>query len=402
MGMNGLPFEAGQEVECRSFIPGYRGAWFRCKIKEYGLRQARLSSSMEYIDFPDEKVKWTRVYQKIPGVNKKSKSLKVQLMLRPRFPPIYNRSTIPDANTRAEVVVIVNDDWKVGDLVDWWKDGCYWSGRITEILGNESLKFDLPPPPDGEGYSYEVSSKELRPSLDWSPENGWTVPTPMLELSETDKEPPHSHHLMMMTCHFRNWHLKMNAMHEINCEESECVHPCARVMKPGEVPSCTFHAVGDENRCLQAFATASHRSPSSHVSASSLQPPKGLEEMAKQPLGTIKTMEKPPPDVNVGSDMADSGIAKASCSDSVSSSHVKSEPKGMRRTAAGEDRVDSNGSLKKMKTDRNMVLNSTKSDTLEAAILDLEELVSRVKWMKGVLEIGMPWTSATRPTWKFL
>ncbi|KAM1923915.1 hypothetical protein ACFX15_021761 [Malus domestica] len=363
MGMNGLPFEAGQEVECRSFIPGYRGAWFRCKIKEYGLRQARLSSSMEYIDFPDEKVKWTRVYQKIPGLSKKSKSLKVQLMLRPQFPPIYNRSTIPDANTRAEVVVIVNDDWKVGDLVDWWKDGCYWSGRITEILGNESLKFDLPPPPDGEGYSYEVSSKELRPSLDWSPENGWTVPTPM---------------------------------------ESECVHPCARVMKPGEVPSCTFHAVGDENRCLQAFATASHRSPSSHVSASSLQPPKGLEEMAKQPLGTIKTMEKPPPDVNVGSDMADSGIAKASCSDSVSSSHVKSEPKGMRRTAAGEDRVDNNGSLKKMKTDRNIVLNSTKSDTLEAAILDLEELVSRVKWMKGVLEIGMPWTSATRPTWKFL
>lgn len=32
MGMNGLPFEAGQEVECRSFIPGYRGAWFRCKV----------------------------------------------------------------------------------------------------------------------------------------------------------------------------------------------------------------------------------------------------------------------------------------------------------------------------------------------------------------------------------
>lgn len=85
-------------------------------------------------------MKWTRVYQKIPGVSKKSKSLKVQLMLRPRFPPIYNRSTIPDANARAEVVVIVNDDWKVGDLVDWWKDGCYWSGRITEILGNESFK----------------------------------------------------------------------------------------------------------------------------------------------------------------------------------------------------------------------------------------------------------------------
>lgn len=34
----------------------------------------------------------------------------------------------------------------------------------------------LPEPPWGEGKSYEAFSKDLRPSLDWSPEHGWTVP----------------------------------------------------------------------------------------------------------------------------------------------------------------------------------------------------------------------------------
>lgn len=29
----------------------------------------------------------------------------------------------------------------------------------------------------GEGALYEVSFKDLRPSLEWSPDFGWTVPT---------------------------------------------------------------------------------------------------------------------------------------------------------------------------------------------------------------------------------
>lgn len=64
-------------------------------------------------------------------------------MLRPYFPPVYHESTMPDVNTIAEVVVLVGDVWKVGDLVDWWKDGCYWSGRVTEVLGNEKVKVIL-------------------------------------------------------------------------------------------------------------------------------------------------------------------------------------------------------------------------------------------------------------------
>ena len=36
---------------------------------------------------------------------------------------------------------------------------------------------ELLPPPLGEGKSYQASFCDLRPSLDWSVEDGWTVPT---------------------------------------------------------------------------------------------------------------------------------------------------------------------------------------------------------------------------------
>ncbi|KAL0348962.1 UNVERIFIED_CONTAM: hypothetical protein Sangu_1124000 [Sesamum angustifolium] len=37
-------------------------------------------------------------------------------------------------------------------------------------------KIELHPPPLGEGSSYEIHLKDIRPSLDWSPQCGWTVP----------------------------------------------------------------------------------------------------------------------------------------------------------------------------------------------------------------------------------
>jgi hypothetical protein len=61
-------------------------------------------------------------------------------MVRPQFPPIYCESQMPDVNSILEVVVIVDDVWKVGDLVDWLMDHCYWSGRVTELLGDEHVK----------------------------------------------------------------------------------------------------------------------------------------------------------------------------------------------------------------------------------------------------------------------
>ncbi|XP_057771376.1 uncharacterized protein LOC130991282 isoform X6 [Salvia miltiorrhiza] len=58
-------------------------------------------------------------------------------------------------------------------------------GQLVEVRSFEAgfrgawfrCKIDLTPPPLGEGSSYKGLLKDLRPSLDWSPEHGWTVPT---------------------------------------------------------------------------------------------------------------------------------------------------------------------------------------------------------------------------------
>lgn len=61
-------------------------------------------------------------------------------MVRPQFPRIYRESQMPDVSTILEVAVIVVDSWQVGNLVDWWTDGCHWSGRVVEVLGDDKVK----------------------------------------------------------------------------------------------------------------------------------------------------------------------------------------------------------------------------------------------------------------------
>lgn len=51
-------------------------------------------------------------------------------MVRPIRP--RHQSEVLDEEEEEEVVV-VNGVWKVGDLVDWWKDDCYWSGTVQEV-----------------------------------------------------------------------------------------------------------------------------------------------------------------------------------------------------------------------------------------------------------------------------
>ncbi|KAL0457065.1 UNVERIFIED_CONTAM: hypothetical protein Slati_1045700 [Sesamum latifolium] len=142
-----LHFQVGELAEARSFQCGYR------------------------------ELKWTKLYQQVPPLHVgKAKEKHRELMLRPCYPPIHNKNQMPQVSEISEVAVIVDDSWKVGDLVDWWTTDCYWSGRITKLLGDDKAEIELHPPPRGEGSSYEVHLKDLRPSLDWSPQCGWTVP----------------------------------------------------------------------------------------------------------------------------------------------------------------------------------------------------------------------------------
>lgn len=83
----------------------------------------------------------TKVYQK----NKYDRlsaprEKKSHLMLRPCFPPHYSESQMVNLHNISGVIAIVVDEWKVGDLVDWWYEGCYWSGRITRLLGSDKVQ----------------------------------------------------------------------------------------------------------------------------------------------------------------------------------------------------------------------------------------------------------------------
>lgn len=47
-------------------------------------------------------------------------------------------------------------------------------------------------------------------------------------------------------------------------------------------------------------------------------------------------------------------------------------------------------------------LNSMSSNTVEAALFDLEELVNRIKWLKDVLNMRVPLPGIKQSSWKFL
>lgn len=170
-----LPFKTGQTVEARCWEDGYRRAWFRCKIKKIDRREGELIALLDYFDYPDEKWTWTDLYQEPPCQSRESEETR-QLMLRPEYPPVHLKNEMSNVSLNSEVTLIVDGTWKEGDLVDWWVDNCYWSGKVTKLLCNDKAEIELMPPPLGEGSTYEVFIKDLRPSLNWSPKFGWLVP----------------------------------------------------------------------------------------------------------------------------------------------------------------------------------------------------------------------------------
>eukprot|EP00249_Psilotum_nudum_P017432 c26322_g1_i2 orf=196-2043(+) len=166
-----FPFIIGQRVEGRSNIKGYRGAWFRCEIKDIQLRRDGIWCALQYLDFPDEKVSFTKAYQQ--GVAEKRRKV---LMLRPSFPPVFCKADEAAARKVTGVVAIRTDEWKAGNYVDWWFDGCYWMAKITAVHSRDFVQVELPISPLGEGGEYKASVKDLRPSLNWSVRQQWTVP----------------------------------------------------------------------------------------------------------------------------------------------------------------------------------------------------------------------------------
>lgn len=173
MSQINLPFEVGHTIEARSFELGFRGAWFRCKITKIFNKGRSLFYDLEYLDFTEEGIHTTKVFQKRQGENDNI------LMVRPIRPrqSHENEEGCGREEEEEEEVVVVHGLWKVGDLVDWWKDDCYWSGTVLEVREeDETVKIELVPEPYGEGKGYDAMFKDLVPSLEWSLEDGWIVP----------------------------------------------------------------------------------------------------------------------------------------------------------------------------------------------------------------------------------
>ncbi|PON53262.1 Agenet domain type [Parasponia andersonii] len=334
------------------------------QIKDIVREKGQKKYLLEYVDFPDEDLETVLLYQKHPTRTKKSQQKKLELMLRPPFPRIYRESQMPDVNTISEVAVIYSDARKIGDLVDWFTDGCYWSGIVTKILEDEKVQIELFPPPVGEGLSYKVCCKDLRPSLDWSPENGWTMST------QRDSK----------NCELCAWIVK----------------PVARVAEKS--PSSLVRSASEERIVVPGIAAASQSSFVSRASSNSSQPLDKLEEIKKQPLAATTEKLIHTPAVALANS---SGIGKTGCSDNDSNSHVKSTSNEIGETTVEKDKFDDGGSSKKMRIDGYIPLKLMCSDTIEAAIVDLEDLINQVKWMKGILLTGMP-LSNIRPPWEFL
>ncbi|KAK4425545.1 hypothetical protein Salat_1748500 [Sesamum alatum] len=359
-----LHLKVGELAEARSFQSGYRGAWFRCKIRDITKRKGQVGHVLEYYDFPDEKLKWTKLYQqRQPYHVGKGKEKHRELMLRPRYPPIYNEKQMPQVSEISEVAVIVDDSWKVGDLVDWWTTGCYWSGRITQLLGDDKAKIELNPPPLGEGLSYEVHLKDIRPSLDWSPQCGWTVPN----------------------------------------QEGDAGRACARLIKPiNQVLGMDTHNEGQETETGHGRAESSVglSSPvsSNSISVSDEVKNTGTTEMQKLSSETgVSEQVKDTQEKGVSLGCVDTRTRATSLADS-----DPGRTSGEHAAEVAEKDLNSSPPLKKLRANGQPTLRSMCSDTFEAAILDLEDYLNKVRRLKAILQYGISSSDAPRPEWEFV
>ncbi|CAN8255304.1 unnamed protein product [Cochlearia groenlandica] len=117
-------------------------------------------------------------------------------MIRPPYPPVCHESEF-SGNTEKPLWVI-HGCWKVGDLVDWCQDDCYWSGTIMEMMEDEVVQMELIPPPYGQGENYKAMCSDLRPSLEWSPVDGWKLPS-MIKLLLKREKCQLNHELLKLT-----------------------------------------------------------------------------------------------------------------------------------------------------------------------------------------------------------
>lgn len=99
-------------------------------------------------------------------------------------------------------------------------------------------------------------------------------------------------------------------------------------------------------------------------------------------------------------EVTDNKNGRTSFSDIISSSHNSDSSIEIRETTPIR-RHDDEYPAKKRTTNNSLCLNCSCSNTTDSAILDLEELLNRVKWLRSVLKCEVPLSGAKRPSWQF-
>lgn len=324
-----LNFKVGQEAELKSFLTGYRGAWFRFKIIDILLKENKIE--LKYLDYPDEKIQTAKIYE-VPPHSRRSNPSNKQLMIRPCYPLMYHKNTTPPVIS--EVCVVTEGTWKAEDLVDWYDKGCYWSGRVTKVLSEDKVQIEYPLPPAGEGREdviYEAFCKDLRPSLVWSQEEGWILPT----------------------------------MDGRTAGDARLIFPSQQGTDSEKEEVDDAKEVGDSP--LDAYGTGT--SNGTGITSDSLV--EGQPELHSSEAMDAAVCE----DVN---DMEST--------DSISVMGVQES-----NAAAGAFKEG---------IDYSIDLNIMQEDTLEAPIIDLEELANKIRWLKRILHSHQPPSNDTTP-WKF-
>ncbi|XP_024962304.1 uncharacterized protein LOC112502581 isoform X3 [Cynara cardunculus var. scolymus] len=283
-----LHLEVGQLAEMRTFVRGFRGAWFRCKIKDVFLEKNKIL--LEYYDFSDEEISWAKIYE-VPHYGRKSKQIKKQLMMRPHYPQMHHTSEMPPVNSISEVCVINDGTWKVGDLVDWFEDSSYWSARVIKVLSDDKVK---------EGQS-SCSAQLIFPSQ----------------------------------------------QDEVNCLDSER----EEASSTSRISAAIAIEGGDRERQQEANKMNS-------------------EQVKMDGKAVISS-------------------SSSSSEDSISTLHVEESKE--EEVVVGSAEYSSS-----------IELNMMHEETLEATILDLEELANRIKWIKSILETNQDTSSLSSSSrWKF-
>ncbi|KAJ0679160.1 putative Agenet-like domain-containing protein [Helianthus annuus] len=323
-------FEVGQLAEMRSFLKGYRSAWFRCKIRDIDLEKKKILP--EYYDYDPAELIWENIYQ-APRGGKKSKQVKRHLMVRPQYP-------------------------MVGDLVDWFADGCYWSVTVVKVLSNDKVQVVLPLPPFGDGKEgeegkHEAFCSDCRPSLNWSPTKGWTLPTVEGRTSG----------------------------------DAQLLFPTTQGMEPEP-------AAAGSTACISAEGSGSDMDMESNpepaaagsttcISVEGDRDNKQSEERVSMDCDVGMDLEPNPEPAAAGSTTR---VSADGDRDSEQNGKSSESSLSLQKKEA-EDKVEKRG------------LNIMHEDSLEAALIDLEELVTKVNWMQRLLKSSS--SDAPPSSWKF-